>query len=125
MTNRLIGAFVFPDAWSDLARLRERVGALREFGVNAIMTETASYDAAAIEAVHTEGLAFHAGVACFSDHASNFAEISARPELWPVLENGERRAKMEWYVGLTPTDRRHQTEILTLIESIATTYPID
>jgi hypothetical protein len=32
---------------------------------------------------------------------------------------------MEWYVGLTPTDRRHQTEILKLIETIAAKYPID
>ena len=125
MTTHLIGAFVFPDAWSDLARFRERLTALRDFGVNAIMTETASYDAAAIEAVHDEGLAFHAGVACFSDHASNFAEIRARPELWPVLESGDRRAQMEWYLGLTPTDRHHQTEVLTLIEAIATTYHID
>ena len=32
---------------------------------------------------------------------------------------------MEWYVGLSPTDRRHQDEVLERIVSIATTYPID
>lgn len=32
---------------------------------------------------------------------------------------------MEWYVGLTPTDRRHQDEVLARIAAIAATYPID
>ena len=123
--SRLIGAFVFPDAWADLSRFRTTVQALSEVGVNAILTETASYEAAAIDIAHSEGLRFYAGVACFSDHSSGFAEIKSRPELWPVLETGERRAQMEWYVGITPTDRRHQAEVLKLIEAIATRYPID
>src|SRR5262245_39914972 len=89
------------------------------------MTESARYDGDAIDAVHALGLRFYAGVACFSDHASNFAEITGRPELWPILETGERRPQMEWYVGMTPTDRRHQDKVLARIDAIATGHPID
>jgi hypothetical protein len=121
----IIGAFIFPDAWSDLARFEALIAALRDFGINAVMTESPHYDAAAIDAVHALGLRFYAGVACFSDHAANFAEMTARPELWPILETGERREQMEWYVGMTPTDRRHQDEVLAVIGAIAKSYPID
>ena len=89
------------------------------------MTESDAYDAAVIDAAHAIGLRFYAGVACFSDHGSNFHRLAERPELWPILESGERRAQMEWYIGISPTDRTHQQEILHMIASIATTYPID
>jgi hypothetical protein len=98
---------------------------LRNAGVNAIMTESDRYDVAAIEAAHQAGLRFYAGVACFSDHAANFRVINERPELWPILETGERRAQIEWYVGMTPADSRRQEEVLTTIGAIARTYPID
>ena len=120
----LTGAFVFPDAWSDLDRFTALLRAFRDFGINAVMTESEHYDAAAIDAVHELDLRFYAGIACFSDHAAGFREIEARPELWPILETGERRAQMEWYVGLTPTDRRHQDEVLARIASLAK-HPID
>ena len=32
---------------------------------------------------------------------------------------------MEWYVGMSPTDRRRQEEALAEIKSIARTYPVD
>jgi hypothetical protein len=32
---------------------------------------------------------------------------------------------MEWYVGMSPTDRRRQEEALAAIKSIARTYPVD
>ena len=78
-----------------------------------------------MDATHKAGLRFFAGVACFSDHASNFRSLKERPELWPVLENGERRPQMEWYVGMSPTDRTRQEEALAEIKSIARTYPVD
>jgi hypothetical protein len=124
-TQRIIAAFVFPDAWSDLGRFRDLLGAFRDFGINAVMTESERYDAVAIDMVHALGLSFYAGVACFSDHATIFHELAERPELWPILETGERRSQMEWYIGLTPTDRRHQDEILARIAAIAAAYPID
>jgi hypothetical protein len=78
-----------------------------------------------LDAVHNAGLRFFAGVACFSDHASNFRSLRKRPELWPVLENGQRRQQMEWYVGIAPTDRSRQIEALEEIKSIARSYPVD
>jgi hypothetical protein len=78
-----------------------------------------------LDAVHNVGLRFFAGVACFSDHASNFRSLQKRPELWPVLENGRRRQQMEWYVGMSPTDRSRQVEALEEIKSVARSYPVD
>ena len=89
------------------------------------MTESDSYELSALDATHKAGLRFFAGIACFSDHASNFRSLNKRPELWPVLENGERRPQMEWYVGMSPTDRTRQGEALAEIKSIALTYPVD
>lgn len=123
--QRFVGAFVFPDVWADVAEFRALIAALRECGINAILTESETYDAAAIDAVHELGLRFYAGVACFSDHTTNFARLAARPELWPILESGERRPQMEWYVGISPTDLAHQRAILSLISSVGSAYEID
>ena len=125
MPDRAIGAFVFPDAWKDIFRFREVLVSLREHGVNAILTESETYETPAIEAAHDLGLRFYAGIACFSDHAKKFRSLTERPELWPILESGERRPLMEWYIGISPTDRRHQEEILATIRSIAADHPID
>jgi hypothetical protein len=124
-SDRLVAAFVFPEAWRDRSRFRALLAAFGDYGVNALLTETDSYEEAAIDAAHEAGLRFYAGIACFSDHATNFRKIVERPELWPVLETGERRPQMEWYVGITPTDRRQQREVLSAIQSVAATYPID
>ena len=123
--RRIVGAFVFPEFWENSSDVRSNLAALKDVGVNAIMTESDRYDFSAIEATHNSGLRFYAGVACFSDHAANFRFIKERPELWPILENGERRPQMEWYVGMTPIDSRRQEEVLATIGSIARTYPVD
>jgi hypothetical protein len=88
------------------------------------MTESEIYETAAIEAAHELGLRFYAGIACFSDHAAMFRSLAERPELWPILESGERRPLMEWYIGISPTNRKHQEEILVTIRSVAA-HPID
>ncbi len=121
----IIGAFVFPDFWGDRSRAISNLARLRDCGVNAIMTESDSYELSVVDATHNAGLRFFAGVACFSDHASNFRSLRERAELWPVLENGARRPQMEWYVGMSPTDRRRQVEALSQIRQIARTFPID
>lgn len=124
-SRQIVGAFVFPEFWTDLARANSRLARLRDCGVNAIMTESDSYELSTVDATHKAGLRFYAGIACFSDHASDFRSLNKRPELWPVLETGERRAQMEWYVGMSPTDRRRQEEALGQIKSIARAFPID
>ena len=123
--NRAIGAFVFPEAWKDISCFKELLVSFREHGVNAILTESETYETAAIDAAHDLGLRFYAGIACFSDHATKFRSLAERPELWPILESGERRPLMEWYIGISPTDRRHQEDILATITSIAADHPID
>ena len=124
-SSPIVGAFVFPDFWENSFRANSNLARLGDCGVNAIMTESDSYELSALDATHKAGLRFFAGVASFSDHASNFHSLNKRPELWPVLENGERRPQMEWYVGMSPTDRRRQEEALAKIRSIARTYPVD
>lgn len=121
----IVGAFIFRAAWEDPPSFKALLWLLRAHGVNAIMTESDAYDAAAIDAVHEAGLRFYAGVACFSDHASGFQRLKERPELWPILESGERRSQIEWYIGLTPTDQRRQHEVLAAIGAIASKYEID
>ena len=121
----IVGAFVFPDFWENSLRAKSNLARLRDCGVNAIMTESDSYELSALDATHKAGLRFFAGIACFSDHASNFCSLNKRPELWPVLENGERRPQMEWYVGMSPTDRTRQEEALAEIKSISLNYPVD
>jgi hypothetical protein len=124
-SKSIVGAFVFPDFWRDAVGANLNLTRLRDRGVNAIMTESDSYELSVVDATHNAGLRFFAGVACFSDHASNFRYLRERPELWPVLENGARRPQMEWYVGMSPTDRRRQEEALSQIRLIARTFPID
>jgi hypothetical protein len=121
----IVGAFVFPDFWENRRRANSDLVHLRDCGVNAIMTESESYELSMLEATHRVGLRFFAGVACFSDHASKFHSLNQRPELWPILENGERRPQMEWYVGMSPTDDQRREEALAEIKSIARTYPVD
>ena len=124
-SDPIVGAFVFPDFWEDAFRVKSKLAHLRDCGVNAIMTESDSYELTALQAAHNAGLRFFAGVACFSDHASNFRSLRKRPELWPILENGDHRPQMEWYVGMSPTDRRRQEEVLAKIQSVARSYPVD
>ena len=124
-SSPIVGAFVFPDFWENRRRANSNLARLRDCGVNAIMTENDRYEAFMLDATHKVGLRFFAGVACFSDHASNFRSLNRRPELWPILENGERRPQMEWYVGMSPTDNRRREEALAEIKSIARTYPLD
>jgi hypothetical protein len=123
--SRIVGAFVFPDFWENAFHVNSKLTHLRSCGVNAIMTESDSYELSMLDATHKAGLRFFAGVACFSDHASNFRVLNQRPELWPILENGERRPQMEWYVGMSPTDPTRRAEALAGIKSIAQTYPVD
>jgi len=124
-SSPIVGAFVFPDFWENPSHADSKLAHLRACGVNAIMTESESYELRAVDAAHKAGLRFFAGVACFSDHASNFRRLRKRPELWPVLENGRRRPQMEWYVGLSPTDRQLQEEALAQMRSVARSYPVD
>ena len=87
-SSPIVGAFVFPDFWENSFRANSNLARLADCGVNAIMTESDSYELSALDATHKIELRFFAGVASFSDHASNFHALNKRPELWPVLENG-------------------------------------
>jgi hypothetical protein len=48
-SGRIIGGFIFPAAWEDRDRFVELVAALSDCGVNALFTESETYDPAAIE----------------------------------------------------------------------------
>jgi hypothetical protein len=124
-SGRIVGAFVFPEFWDNQTRAEATIAELRSYGVNAIMTESDTYQRFWLDCAHNNGLRFYAGVACFSDHASNFRCLEEYPELWPILESGERRPQMEWYVGMSPTNRRRQEKVLAEIDRIIQTYPVD
>ena len=124
-SSSIVGAFVFPEFWNDPERAKSGIASLRESGVTAIMTESDSYEHFVVDLAHQAGLRFYAGVACFSDHASNFRWIKEHEESWPILETGGPRQQMEWYIGMPPTDRRRQEDVLAEVARIARTYSID
>src|SRR5215213_1308922 len=102
---RTIGAFIFPAVWESwsLNKASDMFKSLQDFGVNTIATESETYRDDLIELAHRLNMRFVGGIACFSEHGRNHQLLRDRPELWPVLESGERRSLMEWYIGVTPT----------------------
>ena len=120
-----MGAFVFPGFWNDREHAKSGIAGLRDSGVTAIMTESDSYEHFVVDLARRAGLRFYAGVACFSDHASNFRWFEEHHKSWPILETGEPRSQMEWYIGISPTDCRRQEHIVAEIARIARTYAID
>jgi len=125
--TRTTGAFLFPARWEPLARAdaRKLFMALKNFGVNTIVTESSTYRADLIDLAHDLDLQFVGGVACFSGHEDGNQAVRERPALWPVLENGEHRPTMEWYVGVTPTFADYRESRLDLIETVANRYALD
>jgi hypothetical protein len=124
---RTIGAFLFPDVLSSWKgnEAEHRLKSLMDFGVNTIATESQTYDDKLIELAHRLGLRFVGGISCFSEHGSNQRLLHERPELWPVLENGERRPQMEWYVGVTPTFEDYNHSRLDELERIVYAHDLD
>ena len=59
---------MFPEVWRDRSRFRRLLAALRDYGVNALLTESDSYEEAAIDAAHVADFRVYAGVACFSEN---------------------------------------------------------
>jgi hypothetical protein len=123
----IIGAFIFPEVWNvwDQVEARSILGRLRDFGVNAIFTESESYRDDLIRLSHQMGLLWFGGIACFSDHAHSNQLLSKRPELWPIDEDGNRRPPMEWHIGVTPTFEDYKTSRLELIEQLVRTHEFD
>src|SRR5262245_29122172 len=116
--ERMIGAFIFPDVWGgwDAIQADRMLKSLRDFGVNAIATESETYRDDLIDLAHKLDMRFIGGIACFSEHGRQHKPQSDRPELWPILETGERRPVMEWYLGVTPTFDDYRVAKLDLVE---------
>jgi len=124
----VIGAFFFPDTFRGSAADRDSavwLERLAGYGVNAIFTEAETYDDGWIALVHSFGLRWFAGVACFSDHANQNRAVREHPELWPVTETGRRRRPMEWYVGITPTYEDYAEARLDLMARLAGQHAFD
>jgi hypothetical protein len=124
---RTIGAFIFPavlESWRG-DEAERKLKSLMDFGVNTIATESEIYDDHLIDLAHRLGMRFLGGIACFSDHGSNQRLLHERPELWPVLQNGERRPPMEWYVGVTPTFEDYNQSRLDELDRIMRAHDLD
>jgi hypothetical protein len=65
-----------------------------------LFVEAEEYRDDLIDRAHVIGLRIVVGIGRFHGPDSALAQ---RPGLWPVLETGERRPRMEWYVGFAPT----------------------
>jgi hypothetical protein len=122
-----IGAFIFPavlESWKGV-EAEKKLKSLIDFGVNTIVTESETYDDNLIDLAHRLGMRFVGGISCFSAHANNHQLLHQRPELWPVLENGERRPPMEWYIGVTPTFADYNQSRLDEIENVVANHNLD
>jgi hypothetical protein len=125
--TRTIGAFIFPMTWEGwgVDEATRMFRTLQDFGVNTIATESETYRDDLIDLAHRLNLRFVGGIACFSEHGRNHQPLRDRPELWPVLENGDRRPQMEWYIGVTPTVEDYRESRLDEIERIARDHELD
>lgn len=125
--TRTIGAFIFPMVWErwTLDEAAHLFKSLQDFGVNTIATESEYYRDDLIDLAHRLGLRFTGGIACFSEHGRSHQPLRDRPELWPVLANGQRRPPMEWYIGVTPTIDDYRAARLDEIERIMRDHELD
>jgi hypothetical protein len=124
---RNVVAFIFPavmEAWGD-QEADSRFRALIDFGITAIATESDTYDDRLIERIHRLGLRFLGSISCFSSHGDANKLLEHRPELHPILETGERRPLMEWYIGVTPTFDDYRESRLDLLENILRNHELD
>ena len=120
----VVGAFVPSAEWQAWTpeQARRELDELQSFGINTFVTEAETYHDSLIEQVHRRGMRFAGGIGCFVDKGDI---LQQRPELWPVLETGERRPKMEWYTGLTPTNANYRAERLATVERILRNHDLD
>lgn len=125
--SRTIGAFLFPMVWESWSRdeASRFFRALQDFGVNTIVTESEVYRDDLIDLAHQLDMRFVGGISCFSEHGRSHQPLYDHPELHPILENGERRPLMEWYIGVTPTHDWYNQSRLDEIERIARDHAID
>jgi hypothetical protein len=112
------------EAWDDQEKDR-RFRTLKDFGVTSIATESDQYNDRLIEQVHNLDMRFIGSISCFSEHGGANKLLEERPELHPVLENGERRPLMEWYLGVTPTFDDYNESRLDLLEHIMRRHDLD
>jgi hypothetical protein len=127
MMPQTIGAFLFPAVLENWTRMEaeRQLKSLIDVGVNTLITEAETYDDSLIDLAHRLGMRFVGGISCFSDHRRKHQLLFEKPELWPVLENGERRQPMEWYIGVTPTFEDYNQSRLDAIEHILQTHELD
>ena len=120
----LIGAFIPESTWRawDRAEADRQLRQYRAFGINTFVTEAESYDDALIAQAHALGMQFFGGIACFLGRDSRLAE---HPHLWPVLETGQPRPKLNWYNGVIPTDDAYNAGRLALIARLTTAHARD
>ena len=125
--SKTVGAFIFPTVWETWNRIEatRMFKSLQDFGVNTIATESETYRDDLIELAHAMEMRFIGGISCFSEHIGANQLLHARPELWPILENGEKRPLMEWYIGVTPTFDDYREARLEEIERIMRDHELD
>lgn len=123
MNKPLIGAFLSSDVWRawTLDEAARNLEQYQSFGINAIVTESATYRADLIDLAHRLDMRWFGGAACFFDRPA----LDANPALWPINERGERCPPLEWYVGIMPTHEDYNAARLDLIEGLVREHDLD
>ncbi len=121
----MVGAFFFADKLHGMTPAQRKDGFERlvGHGINAVMIESEAYDDEIIADAHQMGLAFWGGISCFLAPSQEMLE--QMPELWPVLSNGQRRPRLEWYNGVVPTVESHRNAVLGKMARIVADHDLD
>ncbi|WP_435748876.1 hypothetical protein [Microbacterium sp. PMB16] len=86
-------------------------------GIGDVIAEVDDVPQALIDAVLARDLRLLVGVTCFHEHGEvTFSAESARR---PIGADGKPRERIEWYVGLLPTDHRVVAEIVARCARLA------
>ncbi|MCY3832238.1 MAG: hypothetical protein OXG85_04420 [Chloroflexi bacterium] len=119
----LIGAYLGAPAWQRWSadHTRAELRRYKRYGVNAIFAEADDYRRDIIQIAQDSGLRFMGGLSCFNNNDA----LTRNPELHPILRDGRRRPRMNWYIGLTPSCQSYAQSRLNVLRQMAQTYALD
>ena len=119
----LIGAYLGSHIWQNWSpeQAEAELTRYKGYGVNAIFAEADHYPPDIIEIAHLCGMRFIGGLACFNNNDA----LAHNPNLHPLCQDGRRRPRMNWYIGIKPTSQTYAQSRLDVLKNMARTYDLD
>ena len=119
----LIGAYLGTHIWQNWRpeQAEAEFTRYKHYGINAIFSEADDYRRDIIQIAHDIGLRFYGGLNCFNDNDA----LARSPALHPIGRDGQRRPRMHWYIGITPTVQPYAQSRLDVLSNMTKTYKLD